>query len=127
MSFDWIEYFKLAQELKLRPLTNQAAMRSAISRAYYAGYNKAAAKMQEDTGKPLAGGDTHKQVWDYFEKASDLYRRRIGNDGTRLKRRRVDADYHADREVRENDLEDAFIKAEKILGLLPRLTRSGPH
>jgi uncharacterized protein (UPF0332 family) len=116
-----MEYFRLAEELKDRPLADQAAMRSAISRAYYASFNKAADKMQADGTNPPTSGDTHKAVWDHFTNSSDRFRKNIGSDGMRLKRLRVDADYRADPTIAAAQVADALIKAGKILKLLPQL------
>ncbi len=52
MPFDWFEYLTLAEELALR-MKEEAAVRSAISRAYYAGFNLARIRLGQNN-VPLA-------------------------------------------------------------------------
>ena len=46
MAFDWTEYLTLAQELVQRE--EEACLRSAISRAYYAAFGKARERLEQE-------------------------------------------------------------------------------
>lgn len=79
MSFDWLEYLTLAQGLANQTTqisTQEARLRSAISRAYYAAFRKARNHLRDKENKSLSQltqGNTHQIVIDLFE---DLYRQR---------------------------------------------------
>ena len=66
--FDWRDYLHLAERLSARQ-SDEAAHRTAISRAYYAAYHVAAAYARR-TGL-LLGRHTHERVWEAFTVASD--------------------------------------------------------
>jgi len=98
MTFDWTEYFRLAEELvgrQVRPAVNEARERSAISREYYAAFCLARATLirEGDTTMP-SGGQVHHYVALRLQESDDPKRRRLGVnlDRLRLDRRRVDYD-----------------------------------
>jgi len=93
MPFDWNEYLALAR--KLAAAGDEASKRSAISRAYYFVFNVAFARAEATAGGYPGGESFHKWCWDKYEKTPDANCRRLGIDGTRMKRRRVKADYKA--------------------------------
>lgn len=76
MSFDWSEYLTLAQELASqteRSSLQEARLRSAVSRAYYAAFRTARNHLRDKAGKTnweLTQGNTHQNVIDLF---TDLY------------------------------------------------------
>lgn len=90
-AFDWIQYLVLARELSSRP--EESALRSAISRAYYAAFKTAETFCNNkgiliiDTGKP------HQDVWDAFLAKGGKTFSSVYDKGERLKRKRVKADY----------------------------------
>ena len=93
--FDWADYLELADNLLGQ--ANEAAFRSAVSRAYYAVYNRARQKLIEesliyraDPSEPYK----HKAVWDLYRYSDDPPRRKVGLDGDRLRKSRTDADYN---------------------------------
>jgi uncharacterized protein (UPF0332 family) len=92
MAFGWEDYLSLANDLS-KDQNNEAALRSAVSRAYYAAFNiakdflnKNGAEISESTPS------VHHKVWNEFRR-----RGRTGltvyTNGDRLKKRRGDADY----------------------------------
>lgn len=92
MAFGWEDYLSLANDLS-KNQNNEAALRSAISRTYYAAFNvakdflnKNGAQISEDTPS------VHHGVWNEFRR-----RGRSGltvyTNGDRLKKRRGNADY----------------------------------
>ena len=77
MNFDWSEYLTLAQELASQTegsSTQEARLRCAISRAYYASFRKARNHLRDKEGKSqtvLTQGNTHQKVIDIF---TELYK-----------------------------------------------------
>jgi uncharacterized protein (UPF0332 family) len=98
MSFDWSEYLNLAWELAGRPkkASNQEAkLRSAISRAYYAAYRTARNYLRDNEGYNSFDADnSHKNVIDKFRLANDEKRIEIGKNLAFLRTARNKADYN---------------------------------
>lgn len=94
MSFTWGEYFNLAQQLAGDNVTvhEDAKLRSAISRAYYAAYN-ITRRIARTDGYQEPGMDPHQALISFCNKASDNRWRRVGFHLTRLRIERNDADY----------------------------------
>lgn len=88
--FEWGDYLALAERLATET-DNEAAQRTAISRAYYAAYHAPAAFVR-DKGM-LETGHSHRAVWAAFIANSDADRVRVGWRGHFLKLIRLDADY----------------------------------
>jgi hypothetical protein len=94
MAFDWNNYLTLAEELATRP-GDEAAKRTAISRAYYCVFNLAFARAELSAGPyPLRWG-YHSWCWTKYKSTPDTRCRQLGNVGDRMKRRRVQADYES--------------------------------
>jgi len=97
MSFNWGDYLALADTLARQsgsPGPEEAALRSAISRSYYAAFcsaRNAAETRKEIT--PSKTGKDHELVIRHFEKSHDLHRRKIGMNLRRLRDNRNHADY----------------------------------
>ncbi|MGQ9625942.1 MAG: hypothetical protein ACUVV0_03445 [Anaerolineae bacterium] len=97
MSFDWSKYLYLAQELAGQPTSpsgEEARLRSAISRAYYAAFCKARNYLRDEEKLLVPpGGEAHRYVRDVFRTSSDSLYRRIGHNLARLRIDRNRADY----------------------------------
>lgn len=82
MSFDWSEYLTLAQELTSKSITSpiqEAHLRAAISRAYYAAFCKARNYLSYKDGYSTPKGiNVHWDVVNKFETSSDMTRRKVG-------------------------------------------------
>ena len=93
LPFDWHEYLSLAEQLA--PMTVESALRTAISRAYYAAFHKAQEIYRQDNPVAVSGlgGQSHTDVWLWFEKHNSRAYRSIGKNGWDMKRRRETADY----------------------------------
>lgn len=93
--FDWANFLKLAE--KLVEQTDQAALRSAVSRAYYASYHRALGKLLDEGQMhridPTQPGK-HKVIWDLYRDSVDDKRRQVGIKGDRLRKDRTNADYN---------------------------------
>lgn len=88
MAFDWEAYLSLAKELEKQ--NNEAARRSAISRAYYCAYNYADNYCTKyKLHRPKKGG-SHERTWNAF---SDQELSQVAIKGNRLRRQRKKADY----------------------------------
>ncbi len=91
--FDWEEFLAFAERLVERDV-EEVALRTAISRAYYAVYHRASTYIRDNDLLPAGEGLTHRKVWDTLQAASERRRFDIGSRGRRLQRRRTSADYH---------------------------------
>jgi len=89
-AFDWSKYLELAVELQRR--SDEASLRTAISRAYYFVYNSALSRpavgqYRLDTKLPV-----HEELWALYERnGGDCGK--LATIAKRLKQRRVKADY----------------------------------
>lgn len=97
MSFDWLEYLDLARELA-RPTTGpssqEARLRSAISRAYYAAFCKARNHLRDREERSIPrGGQVHRYVRNQFMKSPDRARKKVGENLNQLRIYRNKADY----------------------------------
>jgi uncharacterized protein (UPF0332 family) len=104
--FNWNEYLTLAQELSQR--SDESARRSAVSRAYYAAFNRARLHLTEAQGQgsltevPAPGArpeGQHEICWKRFCESGNDACIDIGELGKRLKGSRVEADYDANAQV----------------------------
>lgn len=92
MAFAWGDFMKLAVSLEGRA-SNEAELRTAVSRAYYAVYHKArdrapAHRVRIDDQSDLS---QHNACWMAYMAMPAVAR--IGMDGDRLKKMRHEADY----------------------------------
>ena len=90
-SFDWSGYLKLAEELGKR--TDEASLRSAISRAYYYVYHLALKRAQANNFEFVKGG-MHTQLWRVFSESPELDCKMLGTITSRMMERRTRADYN---------------------------------
>jgi uncharacterized protein (UPF0332 family) len=91
ISFDFAEYLDLAEELAAR--ADEAAWRSAISRSYYAVLHVAYRTLPPPLQATISHRTMHSVTWRLYSDSSVQACRQIGQAGTRLRDRRVDADY----------------------------------
>jgi uncharacterized protein (UPF0332 family) len=118
--FDWQDFLRVAEDLAARG--DEAALRSAISRAYYAAFCSARNYLRDVQGRTIPKtGAAHRIVWDEFEAGSDNSRRQVATLGVRLRRSRNRADYD-DELARVADIaNDAIHNANNVLDLLQDL------
>jgi uncharacterized protein (UPF0332 family) len=98
MSFDWEGYLAVARQLageKVSSVDEEAKLRAAISRAYYAAFHKARLHLENIDHDPRVPGDgkAHEYVRGEFEEHPDETRKLIGLKLGRLKVNRTRADY----------------------------------
>ena len=99
--FIWDDYLSLAEDLVSQG--GEAALRSAISRAYYAAFCKARNSLRE-SGVDVRGRN-HLWLWEQYRRSDDDETHLVGETGDRLRQVRNRADY-----------DDVFV------GLAPRVT-----
>ena len=90
--FDWAKYLGLAEELAGRG--DEAALRSAISRAYYAAFGVTASHLR-GRGVVVPVFKTHAFAWRAFTNNRDPLHVEIGLQLDRLRQWREAADYDA--------------------------------
>jgi uncharacterized protein (UPF0332 family) len=121
--FDWLEYLELARQLSKSD--KEAALRSAISRAYYAAFNQVRAYcVSREIYIPRAV-DSHQVVWDKFKEGRTL--RGVYTNGDLLKQQRVLADYKSEPIERlEDTVAQAIRYADRVLYYLNQPAAAPP-
>jgi|SRR6476661_3847651 len=127
MKFDWKEYFKLAKELA--ETSEEAKLRSAVSRAYYSAFCLARNYLRDIKHDPTLSRNktdinVHKHVADEFihHKPKSQIMIEIGNDLNRLRPRRNKADYEEPISYSPKEAITALMLAENIISALRKLT-----
>ena len=108
--FNWGDYLVLAEELANRQ--DEASQRSAVSRTYYAVFCTARNALTEKGEWFPQTGESHRKVWN---KLQEMGRKRIAEFGRSLRNARRKADYDNDIANLPKIVEDAGIKARRIL------------
>jgi uncharacterized protein (UPF0332 family) len=93
--FDWKQFLVLAQTLSNN--TDEASLRSSVSRAYYSAFNTALRRAESHgyVSKSDQLGGMHDNLWDLYANNKDITCENIAKIGQRMKRRRVSADYRS--------------------------------
>ncbi|MBI2376904.1 MAG: HEPN domain-containing protein [Deltaproteobacteria bacterium] len=92
MAFEWREFLRLAEDLVTRK--DEAELRSAVSRAYYAAYHFARRRLPAELPKPNAT-ESHASLWRAYLGSTNKAHKAIGVIGDRLREQRRRADYEA--------------------------------
>lgn len=119
MAFDWAGYLTLAKELAAQ--SDEAAQRSAMSRAYYAAYNRARLQLSREGIVVPKQQNSHKELWDIYRNSSDTARQAIGITGDRLREFRRQADYDDFIPHLANYVKVALSNAESLIKALDKL------
>jgi len=126
MSFDWGDFLEIARRLAADPTSvgpEEAALQTAISRAYYAAFHHARRFAQGRGDVRLTErGEDHSLVIRYFQESRERQREKIGTDLDRLYDHRRKADYK--RPLRENlpsKVQASLVIASRILEALGAL------
>ena len=121
MACDWSAYLGLAEELALRA-DNEAAMRSAMSHAYYTAFGTAADHLRR-RGIAVPVVKSHAFVWRTFRHTPDPRHVEIGLQLDRLRQWREAADYAADYPGDfHEDTREAVRRARSVVDAIRRLT-----
>jgi uncharacterized protein (UPF0332 family) len=108
---------------------NEAAFRSAVSRAYYACFLSARVIVFDNCDKRILGKDgitnergiRHKPIQNYLKDSNNPEIRMIGEDLSGLSGNRNDADYNMSTRIILDDAKDALENAEHFLTSLDGL------
>ena len=115
-AFDWNEYLILARRLGSEP--EESALRSAISRAYYAAFNTAEQYCKDNGFLVVRTGKSHQDVWDAFLSKADARFNSVYEKGQRLRRKRIEADYRTNVTGLSSMVLDSLRDSEAILSFL---------
>ena len=122
MNFNWEDYLTFAQEIKERP--DEAAQRSAISRAYYCVFHKAKNYAKAHLGYVYRPDNpSHSGMWRTFKNNGKTLNA-IFNYGTKLKDFRENADYQDEFKNIESSLVQAFQSADNALTYLKQIEKN---
>ena len=116
--FDFAGFLDLADDLVTR--TDEAAWRSAISRAYYAVLHVAFQALPLSIRATISHRATHRDVWQLYTMSSVQVCRQVGHAGIRLRDVRVDADYRVVPAVTQAQARRLVVEARETLDRLRR-------
>ena len=116
MNFNWKEYINLAEELV--EFSDEAKLRTAISRAYYGAFCLARNKKGLKSYKPQKGENIHWKVINEYKRSPDYNEKFVGNTLDKLRKNRNDADYDEDRTIDFRLAQRVLIKAKQVLDKL---------
>jgi len=115
MSFQWTDYLTLAQNV-VSAATDEASLRTAVSRAYYAAFHVARRYVMD--AKPEvqlpADGRQHEMVWEVLGRGRRQERAACAH-GRRLKQKRTKADYAMTGLKFPNDARFAITEAQGVI------------
>jgi uncharacterized protein (UPF0332 family) len=122
MSFDWKTYLDVSEALIKNRTTGfeEAYLRSAISRAYYAVFGIARSYLKSE-GTTISAIDTHKFLRNEFKNSPDNIKKKIGNNLERLWRDRKEADYNDTVIINNKRAQLSYQMAVLILQYLKRI------
>ena len=126
MSFNWIDFYQLADFLadSKGSFTEEAAHRSAVSRAYYSAFCHARNYALNDIQNPLVistpdeKGKVHTLVIDYFKNNADRFLEPVGISLRHLRGWRNDCDYE-DNFNPSPVVKQALLQADSVHKILP--------
>ena len=128
MSFDWLLYRDLARHLvdpTATPPDEEARLRCAISRAYYAAHCHARNHLRDRENRQFAlQGGAHEEVIATFRDSADRARQQISANLHRLKNSRVTADYYDDGSSLGTTNGDKRRKAQQCLLLVDSIVQA---
>jgi hypothetical protein len=136
--FNWREFIAFADWLDERPVDDamlavrDAALRTVISRAYYAAFHVAKSFVdllvqQGVVQWPGTRRSIHDQVWQALKTHPDPKVAALGDQGTLLKRARTEADYSvASNKRRASIAREARTHAREIITGIDALTSATP-
>ena len=125
MSFDWTRYLDLARALSAA-VTDEASLRSAVSRSYYCAFNLAMMRAADNSYRSPNDGSSHDLLWELYGRNDDPACKKLALVGPRMKRRRVKADYKPDYRRLTEEVKDAIADAEECVALIAHLPKQLP-
>jgi hypothetical protein len=123
--FDWFQYFRLAEELAKR--TDDSALRSALSRAYYYVFHLGLQRAQKNGFTFSDSEGTHKQLWRIFKLSPEPDCQKLGEIAGRLKEKRRRADYESNYARLADEIPLMMADAQDFAARLQRLNPRHPN
>lgn len=121
MAFDWSAYRSLSEWLVTNanseqlPVPGDAAIRTAVSRAYYSAFHASLDLLvRKGEFTPTGDGSDHGKIVYAFQTHTNAPRKQIGTWLDRLKNRRRLADYEAEATVDLNMAKAALADARRV-------------
>jgi hypothetical protein len=121
--FDWSNYLMLADELGSR--LEEAALRSAVSRAYV--YHLALDRAERNGFAPIRGESTHIQLWRLFKKSPEPTCVNLAEIALRLKEKRERADYNNSFIRLADEIQPLLTDARTFAAMLSSLAPRHPN
>ncbi len=118
--FEWSKYLDLANELVQRE--DEAAKRTAVSRAYYSVFCMARNWLEVKSIPIGHGMNDHHIVWSTFEKLQGKRAKKIGLEGQRLRRARNMMDYDNSVPQLSSTIKSSMQRANAIFADLKQMT-----
>jgi uncharacterized protein (UPF0332 family) len=113
MAFNWELYIQLASELKNE--SDEAKLRSAVSRGYYGAYHKTKIKL----GYTANQYAKHELVVDGLRNSEEIENNSaLANQLDNLKQSRVKADYHAFERIDKPFVNSFWARLDRYLNLI---------
>jgi hypothetical protein len=127
MTFDWKQYLALAKTLSAAT-TDEASLRSAVSRSYYCAFNLAMSRAKANSYRtPDDGsGSSHDHLWELYGRNNNTNCTKLAAIGQRMKRRRVKADYRTHFDKLADEVKDAIADAEECVAIISGLAGELP-
>lgn len=113
MAFTWADYLTVATTLNAAG--DEASLRAAVSRAYYAVFGETREFLETERGKPFPEDSVHKSVSDCLDASGVPARQVFGSLLRQLKTQRVRADYKANLPVDAKYSAKALADASQLL------------
>jgi uncharacterized protein (UPF0332 family) len=132
--FDWDDYFLLAEDL-LKSKSDEACLRSSVSRAYYAAYNRAKDFAEnknlmkfDDIRKEVISDNlggwrkrtAHESIREFLSSESSDDFKQVSIDLFRLHKSRIICDYKNNIRVTDANVSKDIQIAKNILAIIPR-------
>ena len=112
-SFDWQQFLVYAQSVDLQS-ASEAALRTVVSRAYYAAYWKARRRVEKQHFT-VPRQNAHQEVWDRYARVKNADGTPLKEFCEALKTKRANADYEARPPIKASDAELAIADAEDLI------------
>jgi uncharacterized protein (UPF0332 family) len=125
-SFAWEDYLSIATTLLNDTTVPEAALRSAVSRAYYAAFNIARLYLREDGRlKLLTQPNAHRAVWAELRDSEHPIESSLGHAGFRMRSFRNRADYDDNYPRLHHDAVVAISAARNLVAQIAELSFRG--
>jgi hypothetical protein len=124
-AFAWIEFLNLA--IALSKSSDEASLRTAVSRAYYSVFHAAHGRPAVNQYRFDEDENSHDRLWSLYARNTDNDCKEVALLGSRMKKRRVQADYRSFYPRLEAELVGVLEDAQKCIAILSALDPKYPE